>query len=464
MINKFQNNLETFENLSWCFILEGNGRGTKLLQSYLDGSNNTAMIPGYASQYFFPFLKKYEKKNDYELIKLFFYHFESIFNSKKNPGSESLHKLGPNKNEFLKINKDKFNKSFINYLSIKKKTVNDIIYNRFKAIHYAYLECNKINIKKLKIIISHIHAFNQYKKYVKIYFPNEKIIATSSIPNINFSRRVKNSLLRPNYEKLYYSDFTKSIISSFYLTCRFFFEGILDLKELKKNQLLIVYFEDLKINKERTLKRVCLFLKIKFSKKKNMRSTFGKKNWNFSYYAEDLKSKKIEKFDKIINYPINLENYEKKIFDYIFFHINNKKFDIKKKSVINSFLIYLYVFIPFQIEIKNLKNIYLKNNIKNYIKNIWVESNIISQIKKKYFKKNLFYTEKWSSKYLFLKFSLININIIANKWVYLLIKFLFLIYAPLVFLLYYFARVFMFIKIVSNSIKKKNKIESKLFT
>ena len=106
-------------------MLEGNGRGTKLLQSYLDGSKNSAMIPGYASNYFFPFLRKYKNKNDKELIKLFFYHFKSIFDSKKNPGSESLHKLGPNKNENITINKNDFKRNFFNYLRITKKDIDN---------------------------------------------------------------------------------------------------------------------------------------------------------------------------------------------------------------------------------------------------------------------------------------------------------------------------------------------------
>ena len=62
MKNKRYTDIKNFENVPWCFMLEGNGRGTKLLQSYLDGSKNSAMIPGYASNYFFPFLRKYKKK------------------------------------------------------------------------------------------------------------------------------------------------------------------------------------------------------------------------------------------------------------------------------------------------------------------------------------------------------------------------------------------------------------------
>ena len=67
--------IDKFEKIPFCFMLEGNGRGTKLLQSYLDGSKSLAMMPGYAANYFFPFLLRYKKKNDKDLVKLFFFYF-----------------------------------------------------------------------------------------------------------------------------------------------------------------------------------------------------------------------------------------------------------------------------------------------------------------------------------------------------------------------------------------------------
>lgn len=457
--------IKKFEKIPWCFMLEGNGRGTKLLQSYLDSSNYLAMIPGYPANYFFPFLRKYEKKSDIKLIELFFYHFESIFNSKKNPGSDGLHKLGLNKDSHIEINQTEFRKYFVNYLCIKRDTITNKIYLRFKAIHFAYFKCAKVNIEKLKIIVCHTHAFYQYKEYIKKYFPNSKIIAFSSDPQINFSRRAKNSILRPNYEKLYYTDFAKSLTSAFYVNCRYFFEGILDLKKLKKDQLLIVYFEDLKKDTKKILKKTCSFLNIKFSEKINMKPTFGGLIWNFTYYNESLKSKKIKEFDKIINYQPNLKNYEKNIFNYIFFHINNEKFNIKKKELVSLFFIYLSILLPFQIEFKNIKIFYLKKNITKYIQNALEEFRKIPKIKKKYFSKNLFYTEKWNLKYLFLKFILVNNSLITNnKWVFLLTKFIFLLYAPLIFLFYYFLRVFLFIKIITSCALKKNKMGKNLFT
>ena len=123
------------------------------------------------------------------------------------------------------------------------------------------------------------------------------------------------------------------------------------------------------------------------------------------------------------------------------------------------------ILLPFQIEFKNIKIFYLKKNITKYIQKELEEFKKIPKIKKKYFSKNLFYTEKWNLKYLFLKFILVNNSLITNnKWVFLLTKFIFLLYAPLIFLFYYFLRVFLFIKIITSSALKKNKMGKNLFT
>ena len=167
----------------------------------------------------------------------------------------------------------------------------------------------------------------------------------------------------------------------------------MDLKKLKKDQLLIVYFEDLKKDTKKILKKTCSFLNIKFSEKINMKPTFGGLIWNFTYYNESLKSKKIKEFDKIINYQPNLKNYEKNIFNYIFFHINNEKFNIKKKELVSLFFIYLSILLPFQIEFKNIKIFYLKKNITKYIQNALEEFRKIPKIKKNIFPK-IFFTQK----------------------------------------------------------------------
>ena len=176
-------------------------------------------------------------------------------------------------------------------------------------------------------------------------------------------------------------------------------------------------------------------------------------------------SSKIKKFDKLINYYPYLLNYEKAVFNYFFFNINKKKFGIHVKDRSNILTIFLFMFIPFQIEIENVKIFYSKKNIFNYIKNIFWESKKISDIKKKYFEKNLFYTEKWNIKYLFLKFKLVTLGLHTNNsLLYVLIKFIFLICSTLVFLYFYLARLTLFIKIITLIKNKKTLINRNIFT
>ena len=232
-----------FDKLDWCFIHEGNGRGSKLLQAYLDGGQDVLMLPGYACMYFFPFLEKYKKNIDTnEILNNFYKYFNSIFDSRKNPGSESLDTLGKNKNNFLITNKKLFGNNFNFYLKKKEKNITEI----FKAIHFAYFSANKKNFKK-KIIISHVHVFKYFPKYIYNKFNEPKIIVMIDDPIAHFLRRDKNSYLRPNFNKFFYSDFIISIFYTFYQNVNLMTEGLQSLKIFGLKNVRAVMYKDLKM-------------------------------------------------------------------------------------------------------------------------------------------------------------------------------------------------------------------------
>ena len=52
------------------------------------------------------------RENTNEILNNFYKYFNSIFDSRKNPGSESLDTLGKNKNNFLITNKKLFGNNF----------------------------------------------------------------------------------------------------------------------------------------------------------------------------------------------------------------------------------------------------------------------------------------------------------------------------------------------------------------
>jgi hypothetical protein len=444
-----------FEKVNWAFLSEGNGRGSKLLQSYLDGSKNLLMIPGYGSSYFFPFIDKYFKFSNEEICEKFFYHFKSIFDSRKNPGSETLNSLGNKKRSYIKINKIIFKKNFLLYLKNKNKNKK----NLFKAIHFAYFFKNEETFKN-KIILSHVHVFKYFDKYVYKYFSNSKIITLTSNPSINYLRREKNSILRPNYEKFYYTDFIKSTIFSFYQTCEFMLLGHQNLKLFKK--VILVKFEDLKTKPNIVVRSVINFLNLKYSKI-NKKMTFNKLKWNFDYYDALLKSKKIKRFDNIINHNLKFSKQEQEIIDLLFLNFNKKyKYKINNNNFFKKLVIYLKILLPLKIEIIHFFRFYKLKCIKNYVAASIYETININKVLNKYYGSNLFYTEKWSSidiglkrKYLFI-FYLNNKNKIYFKGLlfkiiqisHFLNKITFYIFSPLFFIYYYLKRVILFYKFI----------------
>jgi len=449
--------MKNLDKIQWVFISEGNGRGSKLLQSYLDGSKNLLMIPGYASAYFFPFIDKYFKYNNEEICEKFFYHFESIFDSRKNPGSETLNTLGKNKNKYIKIDKINFKKKFLQYLKKEKKNKK----NLFIAIHFAYFFKNKETFKN-KIILSHVHVFKYFDKYVYKYFPNSKIITLTSNPSINYLRREKNSFLRPNYEKFFYTDFIKSTIFSFYQTCEFMLLGHQNLKLFKK--VILIKFEDLKTKPNTVVRSVINFLNLKYSKI-NKKMTFNKLKWNYDYYDTLLKSKKIKRFDNIINHNLKFSKQEQEIIDLLFLNFNKKykyKYKINNNSFFKKLIIYLKILLPLKIEIIHFFRFYKFKYIKKYVAESIYETINMNKVFNKYYGSNLFYTEKWSSidiglkkKYLFI-FYLNNKNKIYFKGLlfkiiqisYLLNKITFYIFSPFCFIYYYLKRVILFSKFI----------------
>jgi hypothetical protein len=444
-----------FDKISWIFLSEGNGRGSKLLQSYLDGSKNLLMIPGYVSSYFFPFIDKYIKFSNEEICEKFFYYFKSIFDSRKNPGSETLNSLGKNKKSYIKINRIIFKKKFLLYLKNKKKNKK----NLFKAIHFAYFFKNEETFKN-KIILSHVHVFKYFDKYIYKYFPNSKIITLTSNPSINYLRREKNSILRPNYEKFFYTDFIKSTIFSFYQTCEFMLLGHQNLKLFKK--VILIKFEDLKTKPNIVVRSVINFLNLKYSKI-NKKMTFNKLQWNYDYYDALLKSKKIKRFDNIINHNLKFSKQEQEIIDLLFLNFSKKyKYKVINNNFLKKLLIYLKILLPLKIEIIHFLRFYKFKYIKKYFAESIYETININKVLNKYYGSNLFYTEKWSSidigfkkRYLFIFYLKIKKNNLFKNFLYKIIqiyyfisKIIFLLLSPLIFIKFYVKRIFLFYKFI----------------
>lgn len=461
-----------FDKLDWCFIHEGNGRGSKLLQAHLDGGQDVLMLPGYACMYFFPFLEKYKKKTDSnEILNNFYKYFDSIFDTRKNPGSESLDTLGKNKNNFLITNKKKFKNNFNFYLKKKEKNITEI----FKAIHFAYFSTNKKNFNK-KVIISHVHVFKYFPKYIYNKFNEPKIIVMIDDPIAHFLRRDKNSYLRPNFNKFFYSDFIISIFYTFYQNVNLMTEGLQSLKIFGSKNVRAVMYNDLKNNISKIMPKICKFLDISYKKKINNTPTFGSLKWNFTYYKEDISKHSVKKFYDLINYSLILSEKEKELIEFIYKDFYNFYYKVNKKyTTFKNFEYCLKIFYFFNRELWSFKFFYNLKNLQKFKNSIFIETKKIPKIIKRYHGNNLFYNYKWTSlvykldtKLYYLVYRLFknyNKKYLVNKIIqtlYVFDKILFLTFAPIILFMNYFKRVFFFLKLLLRNILNMNFFPQKL--
>ena len=124
--------------------------------------------------------------------------FPSLFDTRRQVGSEGLDQLGPSKTESLSISEKDFCRTFL------AVTKNETISSKAAiiAIHVAYAISAGEELTKKHVLVYHIHVFFYVEKYLRRDFPDLKVIASVRDPRANIARRVENSVLKPNEQKL----------------------------------------------------------------------------------------------------------------------------------------------------------------------------------------------------------------------------------------------------------------------
>ena len=173
--------------------------------------------------------------------------------------------------------------------SIFKKYLNDFVNASdeselekkfFLGIHYAYSKINKINLKKIKTIVSHEHVPWNCHNYEK-YF-DSKYIFMMRDPRASLSGCIKAYSWSKKIPIDYYMDHQLSFVVS----AQNFYE-----KMKKKNKILLLKNENMHLNLEKEMKRLSKWLGIKFNKIL-LKSTLNGKKWigESNYLAKgDLK-------------------------------------------------------------------------------------------------------------------------------------------------------------------------------
>jgi hypothetical protein len=377
-------------------LLLGNGVGSKLLQSHLDGSQEIYMIPAYPLMYFYPHWQDWKKQyhnewNWNKIIDVFCEKHASVIDSRLIPGFNGLRNLGKEKNEYISINEKLFRFTLAHLLKNQPITSKLFII----AIHYAYAICKGEDINKKHVIIYHLHA-HQYLKFLLADFPELKVIIMTRDPRSNIQRRI-DTCYKVDASKLNMSDTYLFRALPVYNTVRYI---------LQDNQIItatvgfksvkVVRHEDLGLRLEETLKKICLWIEINYNSKM-LEVTFGGKEW----WGDDVYNmEKTNKFNSRVlskdwqKTKSNIEWYMEEGIMYDF--LLKYKYEIekyKKDSKLNRIKLLLLIILPSKNEIKLCLFYMNLNNIFKFMNSVWLEAIGVKQLKD--YSWNATYLYKW---------------------------------------------------------------------
>ncbi|MFH2091032.1 MAG: sulfotransferase [Pseudomonadota bacterium] len=335
-------------------LIVGNGSGSKLLQSYIDGHEQIYMVPAYPLFYFYPhwesWVKQYGDMFDWQkAISLFCEKHASVLDSRRIPGFNGLTSLGDSRNEYLSIDEPLFRNHLAHLL--EHQPVNSRTF--LLAVHYAYALCNGEDLTKKTILVYHIHIWEFLVTYLSKDFPDLKIIAMTRDPRANLERRLQ-SLWKVDKAKLDSSDAKICQARNYYWTCKLsIFNGLEQLNRFDRNNVIVIKHEDMGRKLETVMRCLAHFLEIKYLPLM-LHISFGGKSWwsdpvygrtstntfNPKILSEDWK-KTIGKIDWFV--------IEGVMYHY-FIKYKTQVFLYQKDTVINRILLLLAILVPSRIE------------------------------------------------------------------------------------------------------------------
>jgi len=315
--------------------------GALFFQSLLDGHPNISTIPG---PFMSDFFNWYEKNKNLELKSLI-NNFINNHNSIKSKNLENFGftKMGEKRDKILLINKKNFIKNFLSFFK-KNNQLNRKTF--FINLHLSYSLTIGHDIKNIDTILYYMHDYNfhnaqliesDFPKTKFIYMVRETVQTIISIINNYYDSDMLN--LKRSYV----------IRNPFLLIKRHFYP----LTKKKENHVFLK-LEDLHLNSIDTMRKVCVFLNIKWHDNL-LKSTFSKKKWwNYS------SSQKISGFNKSIVKEKKIEilsNFNLKVLNSLFYNVN-KLFGYEDKSKKYNILlaIFLMIIVPFKFEILGFRS------------------------------------------------------------------------------------------------------------
>ena len=236
--------------------------GIDWLHSLIDSHKQVLIIPSLSFFRKLDWLKRRKNLylNDDANIKIILENLSNLIFKGKATKKSQRHII-LKKNQSVHV----FKKHILNFLNDKKNL--NFEKNFFLAIHYAYAKINKINLKNIKVIVSHEHVPWNCEKYEK-YF-NAKYILMMRDPRASIAGCIKAYSDNEEIPMSYYMDHQLSFLFS----AQNFYK-----KMKKKRNVLILKNETMHKNLKKEMKKLSSWLGIKFSKSL-LQSTLNGKKW-----------------------------------------------------------------------------------------------------------------------------------------------------------------------------------------
>ena len=286
-------------------LFTGGRSGSDLLQSLFDSHKSVAQFPGIL-HFSEDFLNIFKLNDPKEIAKNFISLNQIFFDSRLNK-KERHDKLGKKKSEFYTVNKKLFEKNFIKFFEKSEKNNLAILI----CLHKAYMFTKDKKKNKFKILLLHLHLFENFQNYLKILkvYKNSKILITYRDPLVSICSTVKN------WSK--YDGGKHMTPRHLFMNYQFHFNIFNNLRDYK-NKIRVIKLEKIHLESKKTMKKICIFLNIKYSKSLLNSSYFGKKWWGDAIskkYLDGLNPNFENKFDKKIFNNEELKFIENKIVD-----------------------------------------------------------------------------------------------------------------------------------------------------
>tara|TARA_B100000945_G_scaffold318540_1_gene323637 strand:+ start:1795 stop:3249 length:1455 start_codon:yes stop_codon:yes gene_type:complete len=260
-----------------CFGI-GNGSGSKLFQSYLDGHPQIYMVPAYILMYLYPHWEQWvsDYKDNWNwktIVDVFCQKHASLLDTRRIPGHDGMTTLGDTQNQWLEIDENLFKTVLMNLLCDQTITCKTFLL----AIHYAYAYVRNENLSDKTILVYHIHVHEYVPKYLLPDFPDMLAVGFVRDPRSNLKGRYE-SVVYIDKHKLNNTDAVIYKRRTYYYHSIWFTESLEYLKGINLDCVRVVRHEDMHHRLEDLMQSTVRFLGVDYHDCL-LKSTFGGLLW-----------------------------------------------------------------------------------------------------------------------------------------------------------------------------------------